>query len=188
MIKSKKMLKEWLALEEEAYREIGYKGKIHSFITQCEIGKITAYAKALRKDEYYTNTAGSSVFKKALSLWWRRKHNSLGCMLGISIPINTFEKGLLIYHSQGIIVHRDVRCGEYCKVHGNICIGNNGSDKVRQNVPILGNNIDIGVNSSIIGGITLVDGIKIAAGAVVCHSCYNKNSVLIGIPANEKSI
>ena len=126
MIDTKQKLIECLEIEKKLYREIGYKGKAHAFFTQCEVGKIYEYIKCLRHDEFYSNIKKASAWIKIKKAYYRRKHNILGIKLGISIPINTFGKGLLIYHSQGIIVHRDSRNGDFCKLHGFNCIGNNG--------------------------------------------------------------
>lgn len=186
MIKTKSQLIEYIQAEENECKKIGYKGIIHSFVTQCEIGKIHSFLVTLRKDEYFSNNAERGFFYKALSLMYRRKHNKLGLKLGISIPINTFGKGLIIYHSQGIIVHRNALIGENCKLHGLTCIGNNGGNN-DDATPILGNNIDIGVGASIIGNVKLADNIKIAAGAVVCNSCEKDGVVLKGIPAKYKT-
>ena len=183
MISNKAKYKEYIELETELYRKIGYKNFLHSFVTQCEVGKIYSYVKALRKDEYYSNTCGKSLIKKAFLLYYRKKHNLLGVKLGISIPINTFGKGLLIYHSQGIIVHRDVRCGENCKLHGLTCIGNNGKEEGVQNTPKLGDNIDIGVGAILIGDIRVANNVSIAAGAVLCKSVYEENCIVAGVPA-----
>lgn len=185
MIKTKDQLFEYIHAEEDECKKIGYKGAIHSYVTQCEIGKIHSFLVTLRKDEYYSNNIEKGFFYKALSLFYRRKHNKLGLKLGMSIPINTFGKGLIIYHSQGIIVHKNARIGENCKLHGLTCIGNNGGDNDNC-TPILGNNIDIGVGASIIGNVKLTDNIKIAAGAVVCNSCNKDGAVLKGVPAKFK--
>lgn len=185
MIDTREKLNECLEVEEKLYRTIGYKGRLHGLVTQCEIGKLYRFIEVLRKDEFYSNT-GTGVLGKIKSLYYRRLHNKLGVQLGISIPVNTFGKGLLIYHSQGIIVHKDVRCGEFCKLHGMNCIGNSGNDKPGNNVPLLGDDIDIGVGASIIGPVVIADNAKIAAGAVVCKSCQIENAVLIGVPAYIK--
>lgn len=182
MLKTKEELKECLKIEENLYRSIGYKGKLHSIITQCEVGKLFQLITYLRKDEYYSNDHGIVIYK-LLNLYYRRKHNMLGWKLGVNIPCNTFGKGLLIYHSQGIIVHRNSRCGEYCKIHGNVCIGNNGTNREGQNTPVIGDYVDIGVGSSIIGGVVIGNYTKIAAGAVVCNSYETDGEVLAGIPA-----
>ena len=116
--------------------------------------------------------------------YWRKKHNALGVKLGISIPINTFGCGLKIYHSQGIIVHKDARIGRDCSLHGMNCIGNNGKETGKiNNTPIIGDFCDIGIGASVIGNIKLGDNIRIAAGAVVCNSFEKNNIILKGIPA-----
>lgn len=53
----------------------------------------------------------------------------------------------------------------------------------RGGYPTLGNNISIGWDVSIIGAVTIADGCKIGAGAVVTHSCDRPDSVLCGVPA-----
>lgn len=184
MIDTKQKLIECLEIEKKLYQDIGYKGKIHAALTQCEVGKIFEYMVFLRKDEYYSNKEkklGDSI----KAAYYRRMHNRLGLKLGLSIPINTFGKGLLIYHSQGIIVHRNTRCGEYCRLHGLNCIGNNGSEKV-DGCPQIGNELDLGVGAKIIGNIKLGNGVKVGSNAVVCKSCTKDNAVLIGIPAKIK--
>lgn len=186
MIDSVEKLKEYLRLEKKLCIDNGYKGKIHSWITSCEIGKIARYLEVLRKDEYYSNVKSKSIINKIKKIYYRRKHNELGWKLGISIPINTFGKGLMIYHSQGIIVHKDVRCGCFCKLHGLNCIGNKGVEEEGRTTPVLGNRIDIGVGSQVIGPIDLSDDIRIAAGAVVCKSCSHVGAILAGVPAKVK--
>ena len=186
MIDSVEKLNECLQLEKKMCIDNGYKGKLHSWITSCEIGKIAQYLEVLRKDEYYTNIKSKSIFNKLKNIYYRRKHNKLGWKLGISIPVNTFGKGLMIYHSQGIIVHKDVRCGCFCKLHGLTCIGNKGVEEEGSTTPVLGDRIDIGVGAEIIGPIILADDIKIAAGAVVCRSCGSKGVILAGVPAKIK--
>ena len=185
MIDTREKLNEYLSVEDRLYRTIGYKGKLHGFITQCEIGKLYCFIEALRKDEFYSNTV-TGVFGKIKSLYYRRLHNKLGVQLGISIPINTFGKGLLIYHSQGIIVHKDARCGEYFKLHGLNCIGNTGKETGDWNAPIIGDNVDIGVGASIIGAVKIASKTKVAAHALVCKSCMEEESVLIGVPAVKR--
>lgn len=180
MIDTKEKLDEYLKIEKELYREIGYKGKLHAWISCCEVGKIYAYIESLRKDEYYTNKTEKNLSDKLKAVYYRHKHNRLGVLLGISIPINTFGKGLLIYHSHGIIVHRDCRNGEFCKLHGLNCIGNNGADG---GVPQLGNYVDVGVGAVIIGNIVIASHTKVAANSVICKSFSNDYQVLAGVPA-----
>lgn len=186
MIDSREKLKEWIKVERQLCQEYGYKGRLHAFITQCEIGKIAEFLRILRCDEYYTNTSGKNIFRKFLALYYRRKHNKLGLALGISIPVNTFGKGLMIFHSQGIIVHRDARCGEYCRLHGMNCIGNNGKGSGENNCPVIGDNFDLGVGAKVIGNVEIADEVSVGANAVVCKSEKSKGAVLVGIPAKRR--
>lgn len=185
MIDTREKLQDCLETEEHLYREIGYKGRFHGWLTQCEVAKLRTYIKYLRYDEFYSNISGGFL-QKMKSLYYRRKHNHLGWQLGISIPCNTFGKGLLVYHSQGIIVHRDARCGEFCKIHGNLCIGNNGMETEERNTPHIGSFVDFGVGSAVVGKVVLADRIKIGAGAVVCKDCEIEGAILTGIPAMIK--
>ncbi len=184
MITTKTELKLVIDYEKKIYIKLGYKGKWHAFFSQCEVGYIFKYIEALRHDEYYSNNQGS--INRILGAYWRRKHNKLGVKLGISIPINTFQKGLTIYHSQGIIVHKDARIGKNCCLHGMNCIGNNGKENGTNNTPVIGDSCDIGVGASVIGSVKLNDGIRIAAGAVVCNDCNDENTILVGIPAKVR--
>ena len=183
MIDSEAKFKEYISTEKRLYTEIGYKGRLHAMLTQCEVGKLYQYIYVLRKDEYYSNMEKKSIINKIKALYYRRKHNTLGLKLGISIPINTFKKGLLIYHSQGIVVHRDSRCGEFCKLHGCNCIGNNGFGGGKDNTPIVGNNLNLGFGSMLIGNIKIADNSIIAANAVVCKSILNQGETWGGVPA-----
>lgn len=72
------------------------------------------------------------------------------------------------------------RVGKNCKLHGNNCIGNKG---ISQEVPVIGDNVDIGFGASVIGGVTIGDNVIIAAGSVVTHSFPKGNVVLAGVPA-----
>lgn len=166
MIDSISKLNECLSIEKQLYQEIGYKGRLHAYISKCEVGALYEYMRVLRKDEYYTNKMSCNVIDKVKSRYYRRKHNIMGIKLGISIPVNTFGKGLLIYHSQGIIVHKDSRCGEFCKLHGMNCIGNNGTGDGCNNVPQIGDCVDIGVGAIIIGNVHLAGHTKLQQGVL----------------------
>lgn len=101
----------------------------------------------------------------------------------MSIPINTCDSGLLIYHSSGIIINSQAKIGKNCIMHGDNCIGNDGKDD--NAVPIIGDNVDIGVGAKIIGQVKIGNNITVGANAVVLKGNYEDNSVLVGIPAKN---
>lgn len=182
MIKNKEDLTNFLEIEKSIYKKIGYVSNIKSILNQSEIGYIYKYVKLLRYDEYYSNSH-KSILKKIMKLFIRRKRNIIGLKLGINIPINVFDSGLTIYHANGIVINAKARVGKNCKLHGDNCIGNDGKDD--DNVPILKDNIDIGVGAKIIGKVEIKNNVKIGANAVVLKGIYEEESVLVGIPAKE---
>lgn len=180
MIISKNDLKQVLIKEKEMYKEIGYKGILQEKITHAEIAYIWKYIKFLRKEEYYINRNDLKVLYKILFITNRRKKNKLGLKLGLNIPPNVFEEGLLIYHANGIVVNKNAKVGKNCKIHGDLCIGNNG---ITEDAPIIGDDVDIGIGAKIIGNVTIGNNVKIGANAVVTKSFSEEDIVIAGIPA-----
>ncbi len=181
MITNKKELNSILENEIKIYKRLGYKGILHTLITNCEVGLIWKYICYLRKDEYYLNNLNNKLYFIPY-IYNRRKKNRLGIKLGINIPPNTFDEGLIIYHSGNIIVNANARIGKNCKLHGDNCIGNNGID---EGAPIIGDNADLGVGAKIIGNVHLGSNSVIGANAVVIRSFSKENTKLVGIPAKQ---
>lgn len=182
MIENKTKLKEFIKYEKEIYKKIGYKNMIVSIISNSEIGYIYKYVRLLRYDEYYSNSQ-RNIFKNIMKLYTRRKRNIIGLKLGINIPINVFDCGLTIYHANGIVINAKARVGKNCKLHGDNCIGNDGVND--QNVPMLKDNVDIGIGAKIIGQVEINSNVKIGANAVVLKGIYDDDAILVGIPAKN---
>ena len=78
----------------------------------------------------------------------------------------------------GIVIHPDTRIGKNCKILHGTTIGGRGGVKL----PIIGDNVLIGANSCILGGIIIGDNVKIGAGSVVVSN-IPKNTTVVGNPA-----
>lgn len=182
MIRSKKELKEYIDADNHWFHTENVKGKVVEVYASYPTRYLKKFLYYLRMQEYYINTANGSKIKGLMGLFYERKKNRLGVKLGIEIGPNCFGKGLSIYHIGSIIVNPAVRAGENCKLHGNNCIGNNGKT---QEVPILGNNVDIGYGAVLIGNIKIGNDITIGSNAVVNRSFIEKSSVIVGVPARR---
>lgn len=182
MIKNKEELKNFLKIEKKIYKDLGFVSNFKSILNQSEIGYIYKYVRLLRYDEYFSNSQ-SNIFKNIIKLYTRRKRNIIGLKLGISIPINVFDCGLTIYHANGIIINAKARVGKNCKLHGDNCIGNDGVND--QNVPILRDNVDIGIGAKVVGKVEINSNVKIGANAVVLKGTYDEDAILVGIPAKN---
>ncbi len=181
MIQSKQDLKEYFKVDNSWYDSNNTKGKIVASLAHYLQRSLKRYLFFLRKQEYYINTAKGSKIKGAMGLFYESKKNRLGEKLGIEIPPNCFGKGIQIYHT-GIVVNSAVRAGENCILHGGNCIGNKGGS---QEVPIVGNNVDIGYGAVIIGGVQIADNCIIGANAVVNRSFTEPGSIVVGVPAKK---
>ena len=180
MIQSRQDYVQYLQADNPWHRPCSRKEALIQWITADPAGILRRYLRFLRLQEYYMNTAGGNKLKKLLALYCEGRKNRLGMRLGIEIGPNCFEKGLNLYHSGSIVINPAVRAGEGCSLHGANCIGNNG---LTQDVPTLGNNVDIGYGAVIIGGITVADNVKIGANAVVNRSVTEPGCTVAGVPA-----
>jgi serine O-acetyltransferase len=72
--------------------------------------------------------------------------------------------GLRIWHFGGVIINTHAKIGSRCTIRHNVTIGNRRND---YDVPILGDDITIGVGAIVIGNIYIGDRAVIGAGAVV---------------------
>lgn len=84
-----------------------------------------------------------------------------------------------IVHPDGSIsIHPDTVIGDDVGVMHNVTIGTNMSN----GVPVIGNNVFIGVGASILGGVTVGNGARIAANSLVI-SDVPAGAIAMGVPA-----
>lgn len=102
-------------------------------------------------------------------------------LLNSEIPATVkIGENLKIYHPYGITINEDVEIGKNAILRKNVTIGNKGENN--QSVPVIGNNVEFGVGSVVIGPVSIGDNSIVGANAVVTKSC-EKNSVMVGMPA-----
>ena len=131
------------------------------------------YLLCLRRLELYTNT-GSTIRKYLFRILLR--HYSI--KTGITIPVNTFGKGLYIPHYGCIVVNGSARFGENCVVQCGVNISEDVSG---------GDNIYLGAGCKLVIGVRIADYVIIGANAVVTKSIEESNTVWGGIPATKIS-
>ena len=175
MIESKKDLKRYLDLEKKKYN----KKRVYIF-RPCfsESSLIWKYVCRLRYEEYHYNSK-----HKFRYLFYHYLKTKLGRQLGFSIPINVIDEGLKLMHIGSVLVNA-TKVGKNCSLHINTALVANGHNASN---PTLGDNIVVGIGSTIVGGVYIADGIAIGANSLVNKSFYEKNIAIAGNPAKKIS-
>lgn len=95
--------------------------------------------------------------------------------------VKTIEPGGVFFHHPFATVINADHVGYGCSFRNGTVVGNTEKDgKIVR--PYLGNNVNVGANATIIGGITIGDNVVVGAGAVVSKS-VPANCVVVGNPA-----
>lgn len=96
---------------------------------------------------------------------------SCGCEIG---------PGLYIGHPFSITINGRARIGKNCNIHKGVTIGQENRGK-RKGCPVIGDCVWIGVNSTIVGGITIGNDVLIAPNSFV-NTDVPPHSVVFGNP------
>lgn len=139
---------------------------------------IWKYLHYLRKEEYYITKKS-----KLLKAFYRRKRNILGNKINLKIMPFYADEQINIHH-KGIIVNGQL--GKNVILHGSNCIGNNTMGGYKQDeIPKIGDNVDIGYGANIFGKVEIADNVKIGANSLVIKSITEEGTVWGGVPAHK---
>jgi len=101
-------------------------------------------------------------------------------LTGIYLPRSArIRGGLRIWHFGGVVVNPDTVIGRNCTIRHGVTIGNR---KGAHDVPVLGDNVNVGAGAKILGSIRVGDNVNIGANAVVLCDVPD-NSTAVGVPA-----
>lgn len=125
-------------------------------------------------------TVNNNIIKKILYIPYYVLFRLFESLFGISIPKEVkVGPGLRIWHFGQIFIHPDVVIGKQCTLRHGITIGNKYEGS---GCPQIGDNVDIGANSMILGGIKVGSNCTIGAMTLV-NKDVPANSIAVGIPA-----
>lgn len=102
-------------------------------------------------------------------------------ILGVEIPpLTAIGPGLALNHGQGLVVNNRTRIGANCRLRQGVTLGNRSQEE--PDCPVLGDNVEIGANAVIIGGVTIGRDSIVAAGSVVTKD-VPQGVIVAGVPA-----
>lgn len=183
---TKKELKEFIKKEQILNDYQSRKKDLIELLYYSDRYLIRKFLKNLRYAEYYRKLSFEysgflKIYYKFRWLLFRRRKNIIGKKLNIEIYEDSLGWNIIIYHGN-IIIHPYAKLGENCRLHGMNCIGNDG--KSNNNIPSIGNNVDISIGAKIIGNVKIGDYVLVGAGSVVNKS-FDESCVIAGVPAKK---
>lgn len=90
-----------------------------------------------------------------------------------------FGKGFVLIHATGVVINGAVRGGKGVHIEHQVTIG-----AERRSIPILGDDVFIGAGAKVLGQVTIGDGVRIGANAVVIEDVPAYHTA-VGIPARN---
>ena len=139
---------------------------------------IYVYQKVIKISQKYRNYKINNKHIRAFLYGIKNNKN----IYKYSIEINGQVGKNLVIHHGNIVISKDSILGDNIVLHGNNCIGNNGQNKKS---PKIGNNVNIGWGTAIIGDVEIADNITIGANSVVTKSFLTPNITIAGNPAKQ---
>ena len=96
---------------------------------------------------------------------------------GLKLDIGS---GLYMGHVHGITLNPKVKIGKNCNIHKGVTIGQENRGK-RKGVPVIGDEVWIGINATIVGNIHIGNDVLIAPGAYINFDVPD-HSIVVGNP------
>ncbi|MGQ9628440.1 MAG: serine O-acetyltransferase [Anaerolineae bacterium] len=102
-------------------------------------------------------------------------------LTGIEIhPGARIGRRFFIDHGMGTVIGETSEIGDDVMMYHGVTLGGTGKERGKRH-PTLGNNVVVGVGTTILGAITIGDNVKIGAGSVVLKDVPS-NSTVVGVP------
>ena len=163
------------AIKEDLYRWYG-KNEL-SFVERVKANNIPQirFMNMKRKVDYYREN------NRALYLICSLIYKNYKIKYGVDMPAKLrIGKGVIIEHLGGITINPDVVIGNNICIYNGVTIGVEKRGK-RVGCPVIGDEVWIGANSVVVGGIKVGNNVLIAPGSFVNFDVPD-NSIVIGNP------
>lgn len=113
------------------------------------------------------------IYKAAFRFWANHR--------GLEITANQqIRGGLYLAHAYNITINSGAKIGHNCNIHKGVVIGQ-ANRGVRKGCPTIGDNVWIGINSAIVGKISIGDDVLIAPNSFV-NVDIPSHSIVFGNP------
>ena len=166
----------------QKYKRYSGKSSLSLILTQQGLWAILVY----RINNSIFRAAIPNILKKILLFLGMFFQKLTEIITGISLPYSAqIGDHFYIGHFGGIIINASAVIGNNCNLSQGVTIGVSGRGE-KKGVPVIGNNVYIGANAVIAGGIIVGDNVVIGANSLVTES-VESNITVVGVPAKKVS-
>lgn len=138
---------------------------------------IRVFTYLYRRAVTSANSLVKIFYKVLFRLWANRRGLEFS-------PLDQIGGGLYLGHAYNITINQNAKIGKNCNIHKGVVIGqaNRGH---RKGAPVIGDQVWIGINSAIVGKVTIGDDVMIAPNTFV-NIDIPSHSVVFGNPCIVK--
>lgn len=153
----------------------------------AEDWRVNSHAKSkivllLFRIAHASGTSNSIIVRRLLSPYRIFYRFIVDWLFGIDLPwVVKMGRRIVLYHSFGLVINPSVVIGDDCILRHGVTIGNkiiNGKETL---CPKIGNRVEFGAGSVVLGDISIGDDVVIGAACVVTKSIV-RGSVVAGNP------
>jgi serine acetyltransferase len=113
----------------------------------------------------------TSPFRPLMRAYYKVGFLLVRDVYGIEIPETVrFGRRVVIGHQHGIVVHPASTIGDDCVIRQGCTIGAGNDEGFDRQAPRLGNRVQLGAGSKVVGSVTIGDDVRIGPNAVVMTS------------------
>lgn len=104
--------------------------------------------------------------------------NVYGIEIARSVQIG---RRMHIGHQHGIVIHKYARFGDDCMIRQGVTLGV-GNTWVKGEGPVIGNGVEFGIGSVVLGNVQIGDNVQIGPNCVVMNDVAADRSLFMGVP------
>lgn len=122
------------------------------------------------------------LLRAPFSLIYRTMYRYVRNIYGIDLPYTVkLGRKVIIEHQSCIIIHGHCVIGDECILRQGVTLGNRYLDRPLE-APVLGNRVNVGAGTKILGNVKIGNNVNIGANAVVLKDILDGQTA-VGIPA-----